>query len=213
MSDAINDPVVELGGAKYMRDARGALIPIEQVKTAEKLEDEMVRKVMTFARDLSDQIARFRGHTFEDLSGFQSLLEQEYGADAKKGGRKGNVTFQSYDGCMKVQVAIADQITFGPSLATAKQMIDACLIEWGGESRPEIRALVNSAFAVERGQINRTGIFSLLRLDIDDARWLSAMQALRDAIRITGTKAYVRFYERATADAAWSAVTIDLAAA
>ena len=213
MSDLSNDPVVELNGARYMRDARGAYVPVEQVKPADKLEDEVVRKVMRFARELSDQIARFRGHTFEDLNAFQSLLEQEYGADARKGGRKGNTTFQSYDGTMKVQVAIADLIVFGPSLQTAKKLIDACLIEWGGESRPEIRALVNSAFAVERGQINRAGLFGLLRLDIDDARWASAMQALRDAIRVIGTKSYLRFYMRETADAPWAAVTIDLAAA
>lgn len=213
MSDIATNPVVELGGKKYMRDARGALIPLEQVKPAEKLEDEMVRKVMGFARDLSDRIARFRGHTFEDLNGFQSLLELEYGADAKKGGRKGNVSFQSFDGTLKVMIAIADLITFGPSLATAKALIDECLIEWGGESRAEIRALVNSAFAVEKDQINRAGLFALLRLDIQDERWGRAMQALRDAIRITGTKAYLRFYSRPTSDAAWSAVTIDLASA
>lgn len=212
MSEATN-PVIDIGGARYMRNAGGALMPIEQVRPAERLEDEMVRKIMDFARDLSDQIARFKGHTFEDLNGFQSLLEQDYGADAKKGGRKGNVNFHSYDGTLRVQVAIADLITFGPSLVTAKQLIDQCLIEWGGESRPELRALVNSAFAVDKGEINRAELFRLLRLDIADARWASAMQALSDAIRIIGTKAYLRFYERPTAEGKWRAITIDLASA
>lgn len=107
----------------------------------------------------------------------------------------------------------ADLITFGPSLATAKSLIDECLLEWGGQSRPEISALVNSAFAVEKGQINRAALFGLLRLDIADDRWVRAMQALRDAVRIIGTKAYLRFYERPTGDGSWAAVTIDLASA
>lgn len=207
-------PVITLGGQDYMRDARGALIPRSQVKPADLLEDEVVRKVMGYARDLSQQIARFKGHTFEDLNGFQSLLEQEYGAGAKRGGAKGNVTFQSYDGTLKVQVQIADQISFGPQLQQAKTLIDECLIEWGAQSRPEIAALVNRVFSVEKeGQINRGGLFSLLRLDIGDERWLRAMDAMRDAIRVTGTKAYLRFYERDAADAPWASVTIDLAAA
>lgn len=213
MSD-LDTPVITLGNNKYMRDARGALIPLEQVKPADKLEDETVRKVMKFARELSDQIARFKGHTFEDLNAFQSLLEQEYGTAAKRGGAKGNVTFQSYDGTLKVQVQIADQLSFGPQLQQAKTLIDECLVEWGAESRAEIRALVNRIFSVEReGQINRAGLFQLLRLEITDERWLRAMEAMRDAIRVTGTKAYLRFYERDSSDAAWSSVTIDLAAA
>lgn len=203
---------IELAGKLYLRDAKGALIPVETVKAQHKLEDEIVRKVMGFARELSDQIARFKAHTFEDLNGFQSLLEQEYGARA--GGAKGNVTFQSFDGCQKVQVQIADQISFGPELQTAKKLIDECLIEWGAQSHEAIRALVNRVFSVEKeGQINRAELFSLLRLDVTDERWLRAMEAIRDAIRVTGTKAYVRFYEREAPDARWNAVTIDLAAA
>jgi hypothetical protein len=206
------DHAIEIGGERYLRDAKGALIPISLVKPQHLLEDEVVRKVMRFARALSDQIGRFKGHTFEDLNGFQTLLEQEYGARA--GGAKGNVTFQSFDGTQRVQVQIADQIAFGPELQAAKTLVDECLVEWGAESRAELRALVNRVFSVEKeGQINRAELFSLLRLEIEDARWQRAMAAIRDSIRITGTKAYVRFYERPSPDAAWRAVTIDLAAA
>lgn len=211
MSNLVS-PTIEIAGKPYMRDAKGSLVPLDLVKPQHKLEDEMVRKIMGFARDLSSQIARFKGHTFEDVNSFQSLLEQEYGARA--GGAKGNVSFQSFDGTMKVQVAIADQIDFGPELQSAKKLIDECLIEWGAQSREEIRALVNRVFSVEKeGQINRSELFSMLRLEIMDARWVSAMGAIRDSIRITGTKAYVRFYQRASSDAAWSHITIDLAAA
>ena len=39
------------------------------------------------------------------------------------------------------------------------------------------------------------------------------MEAIRDSIRVIGSRTYVRFYDRPAADAAWRAVTIDLAAA
>lgn len=203
---------IEIGGKPYMRNAKGALMPAELVKAADKLEDETVRKVLAFALDLSAQIARFKAHTFADLNAFQSLLEQEYGARA--GGEKGNVTFQSYDGLMKVQVQIADLIEFGPQLQEAKKLIDECLVEWGAESRPEIRAIVTQAFNVEKaGQINKAELFSLLRMDIADERWKRGMDAIRDAIRVTGTKEYVRFYRRSSPQGKFEPVTIDLAAA
>ena len=209
---AIDDGTVTFAGERYMRDSKGALVPVGLVKPQHKLEDETVRKVMGYARSLSDQIARFKGHTFADLNGFQSLLEQEYGARA--GGAKGNVTFQSYDGLQKVQVQIADQIAFGPELQAAKTLVDECLVEWGAESREELRALVNRVFSVEKeGQINRAELFSLLRMEIEDPRWRRAMDAIRDAIRVVGTKQYVRFYERETTEDGWRAVTVDLAKA
>lgn len=203
---------IEIDGKTYMRDGRGALIPIELVKTADQLEDELVRKIMGFAVALSEQITRFKGYTFADLGEFDALLAQEYGLT--KGGPKGNRTYTSHDGLMRVSIRIADLIDFGPALQTAKGLVDECLNEWSAESRPEIRAIVTRAFNTDReGQINRAEIFTLLRLDIEDARWQEAMRAIRDAMRVIGSKSYIRIEQRPTSDSRWSAVTIDLAAA
>ena len=204
--------VTVVNGKPYMADAKGALVPLETIKPADKLEDEQVRKIMGYARDLSAQIARFRGHTFTDLGELDALLEQEYGA--KKGGKKGNPTYQTFDGLEKVQVQVSDFVDFGPQLQVAKTLIDECLNEWSEDSRPEIRAIVTRAFNTDKeGQINRSEIFMLMRLDIGDERWKRAIDAIRDAMRVTGSKEYVRFYERKSVTDGWTAVTIDLAKA
>lgn len=203
--------MIDVGGKAYLRDAKGNLVPVETVKPADLLMDETVRKVTGFARDLSEQIARFKGHTFEDVNGLQALIAQEYGANV--GGKKGNITLTSFDGCLKVQVQVADLIEFGPELQAAKQLIDDCLIDWSSDSRVELRALVNRVFNVDKeGQINRSELFMLLRVEIADDRWKSAMEAIRDSIRVIGSRTYVRFYERDAPDAAWRAISIDLAA-
>lgn len=208
----VPDGRVELGGKSYMPDARGNLVPVELIKAAVLLEDETVRKVVGHAEALSAQIGRFKGHTFEDLGALDALLAQDYGL--AKGGAKGNKTYQSHDGLMKVQVQVADYIDFGPQLQVAKALVDECLNEWAEEARPEIRAIVTRAFNTDKaGQINRAEIFMLLRLDIEDARWQRAMEAIRDAMRIVGTRTYVRVYRRESPEGAWRAVTIDLAKA
>lgn len=207
-----DEGVVDVAGRKYMRDARGGLLPIEAVKPEHKLEDETVRKIVGYARDLSDQIARFKAHTFDDLGAFEALLAQEYGAT--RGGAKGNKTFLTVDGCFKVQVQVADHIDFGPQLQIAKGLVDECLNEWSAEARPEIRAIVTRAFNTDKaGQINRSEIFMLLRLEISDERWRRAMDAIRDAMRVVGSKTYVRVYERDAPDASWRSISIDLAKA
>jgi len=201
-----------IDGRTYMPDAKGNLTPIENVRPEHQLEDEMVRKIIGYAEELSAQVGRFKAHTFEDLGDFEAILAQEYGA--KKGGKKGNKTFMTYDGMMKVEVRVADFVDFGPQLQVAKTLIDECLNEWSADSRPEIRAIVTRAFNTDKaGQINRSEIFMLLRLGIEDARWQEAMRAIRDAMRIVGSKTYVRCQRRESLEQSWQSITIDLAKA
>lgn len=201
-----------IGGKPYMADAKGALVPVDLIRAEDLLEDETVRKIVGYAQALSDQISRFKAHTFDDLGSFEAILAQEYGSS--KGGAKGNKTLMSHDGLMKVQVAVADRIDFGPQLQIAKDLIDECLNEWAAEARDEIRTIVTRAFNTDKeGQINRSEIFMLLRLDITDPRWRRAMDAIRSAMRVVGSKTYVRCYQRSSVEAVWEPITIDLAKA
>ncbi|MGD9539060.1 MAG: DUF3164 family protein [Alphaproteobacteria bacterium] len=206
------DPVIEINSERYLRDARGALVPERLVKPADRLADQTVRKIIGFAVELSAVVSRFRAHTFDDIGALQSLLSEQYGAAI--GGRKGNVTLTSIDGTLKVQVQIQDHISFGPELQSAKALVDACITGWADGVRPEIRALVEHAFQVDReGRIDRGALYQLRRLDIDDNRWRAAMVALTDSMRVIGTSTYVRFYRRDTPQAPWRPITIDLASA
>ncbi|MBD3838136.1 DUF3164 family protein, partial [Brevundimonas sp.] len=96
----------------------------------------------------------------------------------------------------------------------AKKLVDECLVEWSTDSRPELQAIVQRAFNTDKeGLVNRAELFGLLRLEIADDRWQRAMKAIKESIRVEGTKEYVRFYRRPHARAAWSPVTIDVASA
>ncbi|HEX7852310.1 MAG TPA: DUF3164 family protein [Sphingobium sp.] len=202
----------EIDGSRYWINADGGLIPDQAVKATDKLQDELVRKIVGFALPLSAQVARFRQHSFDDVDDFVALLEQEY--QSKRGGSKGNLTFISYDGTLKVVVQVAETISFGPELQVAKGIVDECLREWSADSRTEIRAIINRAFDVDsQGRINRHDLLSLLRLEILDPRWQKAMQAIRDSFRVIGSKRYIRLYHRQDAQAGWQAISIDVAAA
>lgn len=204
--------VTLVNGKEYMADAKGGLTPVELIKAQHKLEDETVRKIIGFALDLNAQLSRFRGHTMADLGEFDALLEQQYAS--KRGGTKGNRTYMSYDGLLKVQVQVSDRIDFGPELQVAKTLIDECLNEWAADARAEIRGIVTRAFNTDKeGQINRSEVFMLLRMDIEDERWRRAQDAIREAMRVVGSTEYVRFYQRKKVTLPFEAITIDLAKA
>lgn len=200
----------EIDGKQYVRNARGDLQPVETVKPQDLLIDEVVRKIVGYGLALSLQMTRFKEHTFDDIGDLEALLAQEY--DAPLGGKKGNMTLMTVDGLFKVQVQVADRIDFGPELQVAKGLIDECLNEWAADARAEIRTLVTRAFDTDReGQINRAEIFTLLRLEFGDPRWKEAMRAIRDAMRVVGTKTYVRCYQRDRHDGPWQAIPLDMA--
>ncbi|MEH7830358.1 DUF3164 family protein [Gemmobacter denitrificans] len=209
---AIPDGIILIDGIEHMADGRGAKIPVSMIKPMDQLIDQTVRKILGFAIPLSDQVSRFKQHTFDDIGALEALLAEKY--EAKLGGPKGNKTLMTHDTLFKVSVQVADNIAFGPELQVAKGLIDECLNEWAEGARDEIRTIVTRAFNTDKeGQINRAEIFMLLRLEIKDERWRRAMEAIRDAMRVVGSKTYVRCHRRAAIDAPWEAVTIDLAKA
>jgi hypothetical protein len=216
MNDLTATPVelapghVSISGRLYMADAKGALVPVDAVPAQRKLEDELVRKIVGYAEPLAAEIARFREHTFDDVDGFVALMEQQYKA---RGGQKGNLTFTSYDGLLRVKVQVSDQIVFGPELQIAKGLVDECIQEWSGDIPDDLRVLINGAFDVDHAnQINRGRLLQLLTYEISKPKWVDAMKAIRDSIRVVGSKRYVNMYRRANAQAPWVHVALDAAA-
>jgi len=212
-TDDSSMPTVTIDGKPYAADAHGRLTPVEMIKPQDQLMDELVRKIIGYAGDLNAQIARFRSHCADDISAFDSLLEQDYGGHRRRT-KKGNRTYLSYDAKLKVQVQISERVAFGPELQVARDLVDECLSEWASGSRAEIRAIVGHAFQTDQeGQISRAAVYSLLRLEIDDSRWQCAMNAIHDAMRVVGSKTYIRCYRRDAVDSAWQPITIDMAKA
>lgn len=209
---SVGDGILLIDGVPHMQDGKGGKIPVSLIKPVDQLIDQTVRTIMGYAVPLSDQVRRFKEHTFDDISALEAILVEKY--DARLGGAKGNKTLMTHDTLFKITVQVADFVTFGPELQIAKGLIDECLNEWAAGARDEIRTIVTRAFNTDKeGQINRAEVFMLLRLEISDPRWKRAMEAIRDAMRVVGSKTYVRCYRRAAIDAPWEAVTIDLAKA
>lgn len=201
-----------IDGKLFWIDHKGGFVRDELVKPKDKIEDQTVRSIIRFAQELSAQISRFKAHTLADLGALDGLLAEKYGF-VKKGNRgKGNRTYMTYDGLMQVSVQVAEFMDFGPELQIAKGLIDECLTEWSADSRPEIQTVVTSAFNTDQeGKVNRSEILKLLKLDIRDQRWLSAMDAIRDAQRPRGSKEYVRFGLREHREAPWTSITVAMA--
>jgi hypothetical protein len=190
MNNATNN-----GMTDYMQDSQGRLVPIDKVKDIDKLRDQTVKELLQKATTMRDTLTTFKARVRADLFSYLSLSFERYGK--KFGGKKGNITMTSYDGSLRVDLAINKTIRFDEGLQIAKGLIDECITRWAQGSSSEIKALVTDAFQVDKqGAVNTARILGLRRLAIDDVQWQQAMEAISDAIQVSGTKEYLRFYIR-----------------
>ena len=201
---------VMIEGKEYWRDAKGNLTPAELVKEIDKARDALVHEWVERGRDLSKAISHFKEGIFGDVQAFIELSAEKYGA--KVGGNKGNVTLFSYDGKYKIQRAINESLQFDERIQAAKVLIDECLNEWSEGSRPELKALIERAFNVDKeGNLNTSRILGLRRVDIQDERWQNAMQAISESVQVVSSKAYVRLYERVGESDQYVPIALDVA--
>ena len=195
---------------EWMKDSQGRLVPVSMVKEIDKLRDELVRKVVRKAQDASRTLRIFKEDAFSEISAFCALSAQEY--DRLLGGAKGNISLVSYDGRFKVCRAIAENLAFDERLQVAKELIDECIHEWSGGTRPELMVLINDAFQVDRkGMVNSKRILSLRKFNIEDARWQKAMAAINDSLTVESSSIYLRVYERVEGTDQWRQLPLDLA--
>ncbi|TRD18373.1 DUF3164 family protein [Palleronia caenipelagi] len=195
----------------YMEDAQGNLVPEAKVKPEHKLEDELVHRLAGSARALHNTLAEFKGAALGEADAFRALIAEKYGAN--KGGAKGNMTLRSFDGKLEMQVSVSDNLSFGAELQAAKELIDTCVERWSEGANDNIRALINHAFQVNKeGRIDTGRVLGLRRLDITDTDWQRAMDAISDAVRVTSSKTYLRFYEINPSNGARQPIALDLAA-
>jgi LPS O-antigen subunit length determinant protein (WzzB/FepE family) len=213
MNSILDKPGVQtVGGREYMVDGKGSLIPASSVKEHDKVEDEFVRDLVARAEKHAQALRLFKEAGFTEVDAFNELLDERYAV--KKKGLKGNQTFKTFDGLMEVQVAIADQIEFGAGLQQAKALIDEYLQDLTKDSGDELVTLVTKAFDVgKEGIVNAKALLALKTYNFKDDRWIRAMAAIDDSIRITGSKRYIRFSKRDRPDGKWQMIPLNIAVA
>ena len=197
--------------AGYMLNALGHLVPEANVREQDKLRDQVARSLVADARSINAQLAAFKKKALGDIDDLVKIAGERY--DVTLGGKKGNISVNTYDGKFKVQRSVADVLQFTEEMEAAKALIMACIKRWSEGANPHMSTLVSRAFAPGRnGQLKTAAVLDLLRIEIDDAEWKKAMQALKDSINATGTAVYVRVYERIGDSDQYKAIPLDLAA-
>lgn len=178
----------------YLEDARGHLVPRQNIDDRDLLRDELVKEIAGKLTRAQNDLNTVKAHAIADVRAFVQLQAEKYGISPSK---KGNVTLNSFDGRLRIVVAINDLLGFDERLHAAKALIDECLADYSQGANSNLLAIVNRAFDVDKdGRISTGKVLNLRSLKIDDEKWIRAMQALTDSLHIQSSKEYIRVYQR-----------------
>ncbi len=188
-----------IDGKHYMVDAKGAMIPVELIKSVDLTRDEVVYEIAKQSEKISEMMQKFKDEIFNLADDFIELSAKKF--KVKLGGKKGNVTLLSYDGMFKVLIASEETITFDERLQVAKELIDKCINKWSTGAAKELSILVKDAFKVDKqGNLDTKQILGLKRYEISDRDWKKAMDAIAESVQIASTKRYIRVYRKVGED-------------
>ena len=181
----------------YLKDGKGNLVAIANIKQTDLIKDEFVRKAIDKALEMQEALAEFKQSLMAEADDFIELLAQEHGVNL--GGKKGNVTLRTFDSQLKVTLQTQERIELGPELTLAKQLIDQCLDEWTEGGNQNIKAIVSKTFNTDKqGSLNPQRILALRKLEISDdsGKWTKAMNIIAESVGVVDSCRFIRFYKQ-----------------
>lgn len=181
---------------EYKTNGLGHKVPVDKIKPLDLIRDEVVLDLVKDMEELKRHNIETKITMKKKFNDFVELSFNESGIQ-KFGGKKGNITLTSFDGNYQVRKAIGEYKHFDERIQAAKALLDECVVEWSDGANENLKALVDHAFRVNKqGKIDVNQVLSLRQLDIDEPKWLQAMEAIADSIQVTGSAEYIRFYQK-----------------
>lgn len=193
----MNTAVTETEKPKFLLNHRGFQTPVAEIKPQDLIKNDLVLKLVKEAKAQSKAHDDFKRLVFSEVNDLIALVANEY--DVTIGGAKGNVSLTSFDQKLRIQVGIADQISFGAEIDIAKQLITEVIEEELADTSSFIAQLMRDAFEADKqGQYNKNRILALRKYrDANKTdKWGLAMKALDEAIIASNSKTYITFQER-----------------
>jgi len=192
-----------------MIDGCGVAVPLAYVSAYDKARDRRVRKILSQAFKLRLMLERFMQETLSSMSELAALR------DPKKFGIKGNFQCSSFDGLQQVEISQNYNIFLDERVATARDKmlgyVDRVLGRVNPKDAAALHVIIETSFRVgANGMLSKGKVFQLLAMNINDDDWRQAQELLRQSIKPSKGKQYLRVYSRPDHNHPWKQILLDL---
>jgi hypothetical protein len=186
----------------YVMDAKGDLRKEENLSDLERAEDKLVKSLFPRAKALYQDIGRFKHDAMHMIEDTISTCIKEY--NIKRFEKiKGNVSFTTVDGKLKVERAINDKIEANSGVEAARQIFEQYASVLETQSGEDAKEFIRSYFKLNKDQYVTSNLIDLCNKNVSHPLYKQARAALQEALFVSSSKAYVRFYVRNENDDSW----------
>ena len=175
-------------------DETGMAIPRSRVTQLEKMKEAMLAKILKDAQALEVKLTNFK--TFMK-DGVGLIYDESMKENGVKTDAKGNFTIFSFDRSIKLEVAIADRITFDDlTIKAAQEKLNEFLKETVESKYDFVKDLVTEAFSTSRGSLDAKKVTGLLKymIRIKHPLFQEACVLIQKAIVRPDSKTYYRVF-------------------
>lgn len=188
-------------------DPRGKTVPPEYVRPIDRQKDRVVEQCVKDMEKLQAQMLKTKERVMNRLKKFDLKLQKKY---ETKRSKKGNIMLTNFSGDKQIEFAMKDIIEFDEKLQLAKEVIDEWMREKMKNVDPSLRAVIETAFDVDKkGRINTQAILKLRTLNIKDEKWKKAMNLIGEAISVGGTRQYLVARKRPNSMAKFETINLN----
>lgn len=200
----MNNQVIPKG---YVKRANGDLTLESNLSDLEREENTLVGALFPRAKDLHEQMGRFKHDVMSMIEETIKRCIKDH--KIKRFEKiKGNVSFVSIDGKYKVERGISDKIEANSSIEAARQLFVQYAEVLEAQSGEDAREFLKDYFRLNKDQYVTSKLVELCNKSFTHPLYKQAKAALEQALFVSSTKAYVRFYIRNEKDDSWSAMPL-----
>lgn len=181
---------------KVWQDEQGTSIPYSRTTPIERMKEKYAYEIANAACKLNHQLTGYKARI---QSICDELFDTVMSESEKKKATKGNFTWYNFNGSIKIEVSINENIDFdGMLIEKAKQKLLELVSEGINEKKEFLKELVLSAFQTSKGKLDTKKIFGLKKhaSRISDKRFQEAMILIDQSIRRPSSTKYFRVWLR-----------------
>lgn len=181
---------------KAWTNADGQSIPYKYVSEGDKVKETIAGKIVKDALKIETALAAFYTLISEGFKVVYLKMLDDYKTKYNKDRKiKGNYSFYTFDGGIRISASIQDAVKWDDyKMTEAREELNTYLSQNLGDTATLIKELVMSAFSNRKGLIDTAKVFQLLKYEskIKNKHYQRACALMRDAHSITNSKQYMQ---------------------
>jgi len=187
---------------------KGNPVPIELVREDHLKRHLVVENIFDDVLKFEKRLKKFKSTILNKIIKYEDWITKHNDVEDAK---FENITLTNYEGTKQVMIKSGAFIDFDENLSLAKAKIDKCFKKWGNKSHPNLKAVIDHYFRIDKkGFINKKAILGLFQFEMNDKDWEAAMELIRKSIVETAKKEYLMVRVRADINSNWEAINLNL---